>query len=104
MEMPMQNRQFLPWCLVACLSLVGCTSFKTPEIVQTGPNAYLLSRASKVMGWGNLGEMKVDVYREANAFAESEGKVAVTISTKEAPVAWGKYAFFELRFRLLTNA
>ena len=53
------------------------------------------------MGWGNLGEMKAEVYREANAFAESKGKVAITISTKEAPVAWGRYAFFELRFRLV---
>lgn len=52
------------------------------------------------MGWGNLGEMKAEVHREANAFAESKGKVAVTISTNEAPVAFGKYAFYELRFRL----
>ena len=52
------------------------------------------------MGWGNLGEMKAEVHREANAFAESKGKMAVTISTNEAPVAFGKYAFYELRFRL----
>lgn len=48
-----------------------------------------------------MGEMKVDVYREVNAFAESKGKVPITISTKEAPVAWGKYASFELRFKLI---
>jgi hypothetical protein len=97
----MRHLQFLPWSLVACLLLLGCTSFVKPQIVQTGPNAYLLSRASKVMGWGNLGEMKAEVYREVNAFAESKGKVPLTISTKEAPVAWGRYAFFELRFRLV---
>jgi hypothetical protein len=80
--------------------VLGCTSFKKPEVVATGQNAYLLSRASKVMGWGNLGEMKAEVYREAKAFAEKQGKVAVEISRNEAPVAFGHYAFFELRFRL----
>lgn len=53
------------------------------------------------MGWGNLGEMKAEVYREANSFAESRGKVAITLSTKEAPVAFGKYASFELQFKLV---
>ena len=79
---------------------LGCTSFKKPEVVATGQNSYLLSRASKVMGWGNLGEMKAEVYREAKSFAEKQGKVAVEISRNEAPVAFGHYAFFELRFRL----
>jgi Short C-terminal domain len=97
----MRNPQLLPWSLLACLATVGCTSYVKPEIVPIGPNAYLLSRASKVMGWGNLGEMKAEVHREANAFAESKGKVAITISTNEAPVAFGKYAFFELKFRLV---
>lgn len=86
--------------VLALVATLGCTSMKKPEIVSTGPNAFLLSRASKVMGWGNLGEMKAEVYREAKAFAEKQGKVAVEISTKEAPVAFGHYAFFELRFRL----
>jgi len=44
--------------------------------------------------------MKEEVYRLANEFAQSKGKVMVPISTNEAPVAFGKYAFFELRFRL----
>jgi hypothetical protein len=78
----------------------ACTSYVKPEITPAGPNTYLLSRASKVMGWGNLGQMKEEVYRLANEFAQSKEKVMVPISTNEAPVAFGKYAFFELRFRL----
>jgi len=85
---------------IVLAATTGCTSFVKPEIVPTGPNSYVLSRQSKVMGWGNLGEMKVEVYREANAFAEKQGKVMVPISINEAPVAFAKYAFFELRFRL----
>ena len=72
---------------VLFIGSVGCTSYVKPDIVPTGQNSYLLSRASKAMGWGNLGEMKAEVYREANAFAESKGKVIVQLLTNEAPVA-----------------
>jgi hypothetical protein len=86
--------------LIATGIFIGCTSYVTPEITPAGPNTYLLSRASKVMGWGNLGKMKEEVYQLANEFAVGRGKVMIPISTNEAPVAFGKYAFFELRFRL----
>ena len=86
--------------LIVIVAFNACTSYVKPEITPAGPNTYILSRASKVMGWGNLGKMKEEVYRLANEFATGRGKVMVPISTNEAPVAFGKYASFELRFRL----
>lgn len=80
--------------------LLGCGGYVKPEVVPTGQNTYMLQATSQVVGWGDLGEMKAAVYREATAFAESKGKVIVPISTNEANTAWGKKAFFELKFKL----
>jgi hypothetical protein len=65
-----------------------------------GQDLYMLQASSKVMGWGDIGEMKPVVFREANAFAESKGKVVVIASTHETPTGFGRHGSFELRFRL----
>ncbi len=80
--------------------MMSCGGYVKPEVIPTGQNMYMLQATSQVVGWGDLGEMKAAVYREATAFAESKGKVIVPISTNEANTAWGKKAFFELRFKL----
>ena len=86
--------------LAAEMLTVSCGGYVKPEIVPTGQNQYMLQATSQVVGWGDLGEMKAAVYKEANAFAESKGKVVVPLATNEANTAWGKKAFFELKFKL----
>lgn len=86
---------------VSFLLCVACSNQPNMKVLPIGQDTYLLSQEAKVMGWGNLARMKAGVYREAMAFAERKGKVAITVSTNEAPVAYGKYAYFELKFRLV---
>ena len=95
-------RSLLIVCLIALAALcsVGC---KNPEIIHVSQDTYILFKEHPVMGWGNLGNLKSEVFAEANAFAESKGKVIEIITTKENPPAFGKYASYELQFRLITR-
>ncbi len=92
-------RQMAPILAVA-IGMTACGGYVQPEVVPAGQNIFMLQATSQVVGWGDLGEMKAAVYREAAAYAESRGKVFVPLSTNEANTAWGKKAFFELRFKL----
>jgi hypothetical protein len=72
----MELRVFL--ILLASVFLGGCQSAGPVSI---SPDTYLISKSGGV--WQDLGSLKVDVIREANAFAESRGKVAIPLSSKE---------------------
>jgi hypothetical protein len=50
----------------------------------------------------NRNKVKFDTIREANAFAEGKGKVAIPISMKEHPVGvLGDWASYEYQFRVV---
>ena len=50
----------------------------------------------------NRGKLKTDAIREANAFAESQGKIAIPVSAHEHPVGiLGDWASFEYQFRVV---
>ena len=83
--------------LAAVAMLVACAS---PGMVQISPDTYLITRADYSVGGTGRG-MKIDVIREANAFAESQGKVVIPIHVVEVPVASWRYATIEYQFRLV---
>lgn len=70
-------------------------------MVQLSPDTYLIARSDKAGIFGNAAAMKVKVIQEANAFAASQGKVAIPISTQETPVYPGHLATVEYQFKLV---
>ena len=83
--------------LAIAICLGGC---QNPGIVQISPDTYMLSRDDHAGIFGNKNALKAGVIRDANAFAESRGKIAIPISAKEHPVGvMGDWASFEYQFR-----
>lgn len=79
--------------------LVGCTN---PEAVQISPGVYQLSRADHGGIFGNKDALRAGVIRDANSFAEQQGKVAIPISAKEHPVGiMGDWASYEYNFKVV---
>ena len=73
------------------------------ELVQLSPDTYILRKEDHggIFAF-NRGKMMPEAIREANAFAESKGKIAIPISTQEHPVGiLGDWASFEYQFRVL---
>jgi len=86
------------WIIPAGIVLIGCSN---PQVIPAANGEFIAFKESHVMGWGNLGNLKRDVYAQAHAFAQSKGKVVEVVSEKEYPPGFGKYASFELKFRLV---
>lgn len=86
--------------ILLCLGLLGCAN---PGIVRLSPDTYMLSREDHAGIFGSSAKMKSDVIREANEFAESQGKVAIPIATKEKPVGNrpADWASVEYQFRVV---
>jgi len=79
--------------------LGGC---QNPEVIQISPGVYLLGRDDHGGVFGNKNALKAGVIRDANAFAEKQGKVAIPVSSKDHPVGvMGDWASFEYQFRLV---
>ena len=76
----------------------GC---QNPGIDQLSPDTYMLSRDDHAGIFGNIGALKAGVIRDANAFAESKGKVAIPISSNTIPNAPGRFVSFEYQFRVV---
>ncbi len=87
-----------------CLFLIGCAN---PGIVKLSPDTYMLSRMDHGGIFGNAARLKAGVIRDANAFAESQGKVAIPLATQEMPMVPGGYghvgtfASVEYQFRVV---
>lgn len=92
------NRYVLPFVTAALL--VGCSN---PGIVQVSPDTYLLAREAHGGIFASSTALKAGVIQDANAFAESQGKVAIPISAKEKPMGNGpaQWASFEYQFRVV---
>jgi hypothetical protein len=91
--------------LIGVISLVtvvtGCFN---PKIVKVAPDTYLLSRVDHAGMFGNTSAMKVDVIREANEFAESQGKIAIPVSLNETPGWPTHFATCDYQFRLVDKS
>lgn len=94
-----------PMLLLALLtlasSLIGCAN---PGIVKMSEDTYMLSRTDKGGVFGNASAMKADVIREANEFAERQGKIAVPLSMNESPMYIGHFASVDYQFRVVDKS
>lgn len=80
--------------------IAGCAS---TDIVKLSPDTYMLTQEDHggIFAF-NRGAMKSDAIREANKFAENQGKIAIPISTHEHPVGiLGDWASFEYQFKVV---
>lgn len=85
---------------VIVATLVACAN---PSIVQLSTDTYLLVREDHGGIFGSMSKLKAGVISDANAFAASQGKVVVPISTNETPMGGGpaQWARFEYQFRVV---
>lgn len=82
--------------------VIGTGGCQNPAVVQMSPGTYVLARADHGGIFGNKDALKSGVIRDANAYAESKGKVAVPVSAKEHPVGiLGDWASYEYVFKLV---
>ena len=86
--------------LLGSTVLVGCTN---PGIVKLSPDTYMLSREAHGGIFASASALKAGVISDANAFAESQSKIAIPISGKEKPMGSGpaQWASFEYQFRVV---
>ena len=95
------NRLSCGLALLAAVMVAGC---QNPGIVQVSPNTYMLSREDHAGIFGSMSALKAGVIRDANVFAEKQGKVAIPISAKEHGVGiLEDWASFELTFKVVNR-
>ena len=73
----------------------------TAPAVPMGNDTYMISQTSAGGIFRSMSSLKTEVMERANAFAESKGKVAVPIASKEAPAYPGHMPSFDYQFRLV---
>lgn len=89
---------------VFLLVISSFASAAEPEIIKLSPDTYMISKEDHGGIFGNAQKMKAKIIKQANAFAESQGKVAVPISAKEKPMGvLGQWAAFEYQFRVVSK-
>lgn len=95
------NRVVVLGALGLAALVAGCAN---PAIVPLSPDTYMLSRSDKGGIFGNPAAMKADVIQEGNAFAASQGKVAIPLAMSETPMGLGRLATVEYQFRLVDKS
>ena len=90
-------------CTAFFLILSGCAN---PGIVRLSGNTYMLSKEDHAGVFGSQARLQADVIKQANAFAESQGKVALPVSTRATPVGSGiaQWATFTYQFQLVDKS
>ena len=81
--------------IILCFGFAGCG---TTGIIKVSPDTYMISKER--WGFSTIG-IKAEVFKQANDFASSQGKVMMPVAFKEQPVAFGRYPTVELQFRVL---
>ncbi len=89
---------------IAALTFIISTGCQNPGVVQLSGDTYMVSRMSAAGAFANASMLKADVIKEANAFAESKGKVAVHVASKEMPAIPGRMPSFEYQFKLVDKS
>ncbi|PIZ83329.1 MAG: hypothetical protein COX96_08330 [Candidatus Omnitrophica bacterium CG_4_10_14_0_2_um_filter_44_9] len=94
----------LIYLFVVGILVSGCAN---PGIVKLSPDTYMLSRVDHGGIFGNAASLKAGVIRDANTFAESQGKIAIPLASQDVPMVPGGYgrvgtfASFEYQFRVV---
>jgi len=93
-----------PLLFLLAFSLVpAVAAIAGQEIVQLSPDMYMIIRDSKAGAFASMAKLKGETIAAANAFASSQGKVAIPISSKETravPFTF-RWPTFEYQFRLV---
>jgi hypothetical protein len=94
----------LAWFVIIMLFVVAAfTGCKSTDIVQLSPDTYMITVEDHagIFG-GSAAKLKDKTIREANAFAESKGKIAIPVAMKGTPVGgFRDWASFEYQFMVL---
>ncbi len=91
-------RIFISILTVSVLFLAGCSS---PEVVKLSPDTYMIYDVDKGGMFGNAANMQAKVIATANKFAESQGRVAVPVSSNSTPMSERQNATFQYQFRVV---
>jgi hypothetical protein len=90
--------------MLAGFLCVLAAAANSSEIVRISPDTYVLARNSHAGIFANMSKLKMATIREANAFAESQGKIAIPISTREMPAGGpGQWPTVEYQFRVVSK-
>lgn len=92
------RRSYGLFATVSAVLVAGCAN---PGIIKISPDTYMLAKQDRGGIFGNAAALKAEVIQEANQFAESQGKVAIPLTTRETPLAPGRFASFEYQFRVV---
>ena len=89
--------------LLLFLTIAALSGCSNPGIVRLSPDTYMLTREAHGGIFASASALKAGVINDANAFAESQGKVAIPISSNERPMGNGpaQWATFEYQFRVV---
>jgi len=82
-------------------TVVGCAP---APIVQVGEDTYTISQTSAGGIFKSVSSLRTEVISRANAFAESNGKIAVEVSEKGSPAWPGHMPSFTYTFRLVSDS
>jgi hypothetical protein len=86
--------------LLVATVFTGC---KSTDIVQLSPDTYMITVEDHAGIFGSsVAALKDRTIHEANAFAESKGKIAIPVAMQGHPVgAFGQWAYCEYQFMVL---
>ena len=89
--------------VVFTIAACSTTSDSTKDIVPIGKDTYMVGRAGSIFV-DSGSEVKAQLFKDANAFCISQGKVIMPISTKQEDKIMGvSAASAELQFRCLNE-
>lgn len=89
--------------LTTAMLISACaTTAATSDIVPIGKDTYMLARPGGFLTISG-GEVKAQLYRDANEFCQSRGKSLMPVSSSSRDSAPYKYANAELQFRCLAE-
>ena len=95
----------LPSALISLLLVAGLAGCATSDIVPMGTDTYMIAQTSAGGIFKAMSSLKTEVIQRANQFAESKGKVAIPVASKETPARPGRnMPTFEYQFRLVDKA
>ena len=91
-------RKTLVICVVAFASLTACAT--NTGVIAVGQNQFVIER-QQATGFPGLGNLRAEVYAEANAFCNSQGESLGTIAYEQTdpPYILGNYPRVSLTFR-----
>lgn len=85
--------------LVSTIALLvaGCSG---PGVVPMGRDTYMIAKEGSFTTFSG-GEVKAELYREANTFCESKSKQLMPIKDSSVDKGYGRHANAEVQFRCL---